>query len=123
MLLGLLCAPLAFVARLPRNPGLAALEYLLLVIMSPSGVAAIAGTYVYSTTWDAELLPRMVERLAFGWNVWGSWGVLIGVWAVWWPAWIVSAMLVASSWYDDGVGNKWKEKVAGARARGERKNQ
>lgn len=123
MILGLLCAPLAFVARLPHRPGLAALEYLLLAVMSPSGVAAMAGAYVYSTTGDAELLPRMVERLAFGWNVWGSWGVLIGVWAVWWPAWIVSAVLVASSWYDDGVGNLWKVKVAGARERMERKDQ
>ena len=123
MILGLLCAPLAFVARLPQSPGLAALEYLLLVIISPSGVAAMAGAYVYATTGDAELLPRVIERLAFGWNVWGSWGVLIGVWAVWWPAWIVSAVLVASSWYDDGMGNLSKARRAGAGERRVRKDQ
>jgi GPI-anchor transamidase subunit GAA1 len=109
MILGLLCAPLAFVDRLPQSPQLARLEYLLLVVVSPSGVAAIAGVYMYSTTGDVEILPRVLERLAFGWNVWGSWGALIGIWAVWWPAWITSAVLVASSWYDDGQGNLKKE--------------
>lgn len=105
MILGLLCAPLAFVARLPKSPGLAGLEYLLLVVVSPSGVAAMVGSYVYNATGDAEVLSRALEKMAFGWNVWGSWGVLIGIWAVWWPAWITSAVLVASSWYDDGEGN------------------
>ena len=100
MILGLLCAPLAFVDRLSKAPGFAALEYFVLVVISPPGVAAIVGGYVYSATGDAEVLSRALEKMAFGWNIWGSWGVLIGVWAVWWPAWLCSAVLVASSWFE-----------------------
>ncbi|EXJ60140.1 hypothetical protein A1O7_04292 [Cladophialophora yegresii CBS 114405] len=98
MFLGIVCTPLAFVDRTPSSPWLASLQYLILVIMSPTGVAAGLGGYGMSIGKD-DLIVVWLQRLAFGWNVWGSWGVPIGVLCIWLPAWVVSAALVASSWF------------------------
>jgi len=101
MFLGLLCSPLAFVDR-TSNKYLAALQYMLLVLMSPMGAAAGFGGYAYYVMGKSDLLGEFLGKVAFGWNVWGSWGIGVGVLCIWWPAWVVQAMLVASSWFDDG---------------------
>ena len=44
-------------------------------------------------------LGSWLAKFAFGWNVWGSWGVPLGVMCIWWPAWMVAAIVVASSWF------------------------
>lgn len=36
---------------------------------------------------------RVLERVAFGWNVMGAWGIGVGMGAVWLPAWVVAAVL------------------------------
>jgi GPI-anchor transamidase subunit GAA1 len=99
MFLGIVCAPLAFVDRSRANSGLAVFQYLALVIISPMGVAAGLGGYGILVAGKDDILVHWLQRFAFGWNVWGSWGVPIGVLCIWLPAWVVSATLVASSWF------------------------
>lgn len=106
MTLGLLAAPLAFVDRVAPQayalrPWLAGVEYVVLVVVSPVGVMLGGAAWAAATTGRAETVLEFVERVAFGWNIWASWGVPVGVWCVWWPAWVVGAVLVASSWYAD----------------------
>ncbi|KAJ9603723.1 Glycosyl phosphatidyl inositol protein transamidase complex subunit [Cladophialophora chaetospira] len=98
MFLGIVCTPLAFVDKTPSNLVLAAIQYFILLIMSPMGAAAGLGLYGVFTGQN-DIIVRWLQQLAFGWNVWGSWGVPIGVWCIWLPAWIVNATLVASSWF------------------------
>jgi hypothetical protein len=38
----------------------------------------------------------MLEMVAFGWNVMGAWGIGVGVWLVWYPAWMVAVLLSIS---------------------------
>jgi len=97
--LGLLCAPLAFVDRVSTKPALSGLQYLVLAIMNPAGVIGAVAAYTYTQTGNVDVVLEILEKVAFGWNVWGSWGVPVGVCCVWWPAWMVGALLVASSWY------------------------
>ena len=99
MFLGVMCTPLAFVGRIEANHGLATLQYLVLVIMSPVGVAVALAGYGVLIAGEDDILVHWLQQFAFGWNVWGSWGVPIGVLCIWLPAWIVSATLVASSWF------------------------
>jgi len=99
MFLGISCTPLAFVDRIPGSRGLAAFEYAVLVIMSPVGAAVALGGYEYFITGQEDALIEWLSRLAFAWNIWGSWGVIGGVLCVWWPAWITASTLVASSWF------------------------
>jgi glycosylphosphatidylinositol transamidase len=106
MTLGLLAAPLAFVDRVePKDykskPWLAGVEYAILAVASPVGVVVGGAAWAFAKTGNADAVVEMLERAAFGWNVWSSWGLPVGVWCVWWPAWITSAVLVASSWYTD----------------------
>ena len=100
--LGIACAPLAFTGRDVRRPGLAGVQYALLAVFSPAGAVAAVAAYGYVVVGRAELVVDVVAGLAFGWNVWSSWGVLVGVCCVWWPAWLVGAMGVAGSWYAEG---------------------
>ena len=112
--LGIACAPLAFTWRDVKRPGLAGLQYALLAVFSPAGAIAAVAAYGYVVDGRAELVVDVVARLAFGWNVWSSWGVLVGVCCVWWPAWVVGAMGVAGSWYGEGGSErKVDEKTAG----------
>lgn len=104
MTLGLLAAPLAFVGRVePKDykakPWLAGLEYAALAVASPVSVVVGGAAWAFSQTGNADAVVDAVNKAAFGWNVWSSWGVPVGIWCVWWPAWVVSAVSVASSWY------------------------
>jgi len=99
MFLGVVCSALAFVDRTHGRSGLAAAQYLTLVIMSPMGVAAGVGGYGMFILGKDDILLQWLQRFAFGWNIWGSWGVPVGVLCIWLPAWIIGATLVASSWF------------------------
>jgi glycosylphosphatidylinositol transamidase len=106
MTLGLVASPLAFVDRVAAGqyqarPWLAGVKYAVLAAASPVGVMAGGAGWALAKTGSAEKVLEVLERLAFGWNVWRSWGVPVGVWCVWWPSWVLSAVLVASSWYAD----------------------
>ena len=98
MFLGVLCMPLAFVDRVPGKTSLAALQYLILVILSPTGVVLSILAYTWLAFGRADPADWLI-KLAFGLNIWGSWGVPVGVACIWWPAWTVGATLVASSFH------------------------
>lgn len=93
MCLGIIGIPLAFVSSTPGRPFLAALQYSILTILSPSGL------FFYASYLLGRDHAEWLTRLAFGWNIWGSWGVPVGVLCIWLPAWVVGATLVASTWF------------------------
>lgn len=93
MCLGIIATPLAFVSSTPGKPALAALQYAILTILSPSGLFCSASFLL------GKDQIQLLTRLAFGWNIWGSWGVPVGVLCIWLPAWIVGATVVASTWF------------------------
>jgi glycosylphosphatidylinositol transamidase len=99
MFLGIICAPLAFVDRTSHKGGLATLQFVILLLFSPMSLAAGMAGYGMITMGRDDFLVEWLQRLAFGWNVWGSWGVPVGILCIWLPAWIVGATLVASSWF------------------------
>ncbi|KAK4944086.1 Glycosyl phosphatidyl inositol protein transamidase complex subunit [Elasticomyces elasticus] len=99
MFLGIVCVPLAFVGRTRSYPGAALLQYVVLAVMSPMGLAVGLVGYGFIVTGRDDLLVQWLQRLAFGWNIWWSWGVPVGVLCIWLPAWIIGATLVASSWF------------------------
>ncbi|KEF53735.1 uncharacterized protein A1O9_10136 [Exophiala aquamarina CBS 119918] len=95
MCLGIVSVPLAFVDRTHGRPILAVLQYSILTILSPTGLFVYISLFLGKDNGLAEWLTR----LAFGWNIWGSWGVPVGVLCIWLPAWVVGATLVASTWF------------------------
>ncbi|ETN45408.1 uncharacterized protein HMPREF1541_09239 [Cyphellophora europaea CBS 101466] len=99
MFLGLVSAPIAFVDRTPGQPLVATLQYLLLLVFSPVAVAGALAMYASLALGQEAALGSWLAKFAFGWNVWGSWGVPLGVMCIWWPAWMVAAIVVASSWF------------------------
>ncbi|OAP58557.1 hypothetical protein AYL99_07647 [Fonsecaea erecta] len=99
MFLGIVCIPLVFVDRTPSRAVLSSLQYLVLVIMSPMGLAIGLSAYGTFVLGQDDIFVQWLQRLALGWNIWGSWGVPVGVLCIWLPAWVVGATLVASSWF------------------------
>ncbi|KIW28218.1 uncharacterized protein PV07_07898 [Cladophialophora immunda] len=99
MFLGIVCIPLVFVGRTRSRAGLSLVQYLILVVMSPMGLAIGLSAYGVIVLGRDDVLVEWLQRLALGWNIWGSWGVPVGVLCIWLPAWVVSATLVASSWF------------------------
>ncbi|EXJ90026.1 hypothetical protein A1O3_03094 [Capronia epimyces CBS 606.96] len=102
MFLGIVCIPLAFVDRNPGGGRASILQYLLLLIFSPTGLAAGLAAYGFFSIGRNDVLVDWLQKLAFGWDVWWSWGVPVGVLCIWLPAWIVGATLVATSWFTVG---------------------
>ncbi|KAI1635788.1 Gaa1-like protein [Biscogniauxia mediterranea] len=100
-IVGLLASPLSF-AR--PWPGSAAARYAysaLLALVAPTTTVLIAavvgkmGTGLGTVT-GGEMGGAVGDALreaAFGWDVWGVYTPLI-VWGVWWPAWLVGAVVV-----------------------------
>ncbi|KIW15072.1 hypothetical protein PV08_07859 [Exophiala spinifera] len=105
MSLGIACIPLAFVDR-SQSGGVALLQYLLLAVMSPMGLAAGLVANGWLSLGKGDVLLEWLQKLAFGWNVWGSWGVPVGILCIWLPSWVLSSTLVASSWFQTGEGEK-----------------
>lgn len=99
MFLGLACAPIAFVTRVEGRRWVALAQYVVLLVFSPVGCMIGVMGYVRWMVGGQVELGQWLVKLAFGWNVWGSWGVPVGVMCVWWPAWTVAAVGVASSWF------------------------
>ena len=94
--LGLLCMPLAFVTRTPSSTFLTVAQLAVLIPLSPAGVTAALWAYSTYLSSGFGSVEDWLVKLAFGWNVWGSWGVPVGVVVVWWPAWTVAATNVVS---------------------------
>ncbi|KAL6245807.1 Glycosyl phosphatidyl inositol protein transamidase complex subunit [Rhinocladiella similis] len=105
MFLGIACVPLVFVDR-SQSGTFALLQYLLLAVMSPMGLAAGLIGNGWLVLGRTDFLVEWLQKLAFGWNVWGSWGVPVGILCIWLPSWVLSATLVASSWFKTDEGAK-----------------
>lgn len=72
-------------------------------VFAAACVAVSAGVGVGSGVEGASVIDGAVEVMAlvlreasFGWHVNGVW-TLVVVWCVWWPAWLVGAVLSAST--------------------------
>ncbi|OAL30731.1 hypothetical protein AYO22_01351 [Fonsecaea multimorphosa] len=99
MFLGIVCIPLVFVDRTRSRPGFSLVQYLILAIVSPMGLAIGLSAYGVLVLGRDDVLVQWLQQLALGWNIWGSWGVPVGILCIWLPAWVVGATLVASSWF------------------------
>lgn len=108
MFLGLLCTPLAFAGFYKDSSIRAKASLFAVLIFNPflvTNVAIIAakltGFYDDKVTM-ANVLTRWLKGVSFGWQVWGSWGLLAGVFCVWIPAWTVATIGALSSYiYDE----------------------
>ncbi|KAE8150431.1 Gaa1-domain-containing protein [Aspergillus avenaceus] len=95
-MIGLLCAPLAFINRIPRTtsaPIRYALSFLglgVLNLLSPP-VVLLGGCWYTGVS-----VETVLAQAAFGWDVWGMWTQVV-VWCVWWPAWVIGCALVGFS--------------------------
>ncbi|KAF4305131.1 Gaa1-like GPI transamidase component [Botryosphaeria dothidea] len=109
-LVGLCAAPLTFIRPIsPSSPtnrriALAALQYALLVLLSPVTVVGVAsqelvGKGLRADDWvGVEAVRQVLAQAAMGWHVWGLWTQVV-VWLVWWPAWFVGAVVVSGSFF------------------------
>lgn len=113
-LIGLSAAPLTFVRPIsPSTPAsrriaLAALQYAVLVALSPVVVVGVAsqelmGKGLANGEWAGavgtlDAVRQVLVQAAFGWHVWGLWTQVV-VWLVWWPAWFVGAVVVTGSFF------------------------
>jgi len=87
LLVGLLATPLTYVQPLPRRPFLAAIAGLLVNFLTPTAVLYLSSLY-----WNIPV-GDILKEAAFGWDVWGM-NTQVVVWCVWWPAWLVGAVLL-----------------------------
>ncbi|KAJ6162720.1 Rhomboid protein 2 [Penicillium chrysogenum] len=93
-MIGLLCAPLSFVARLqgsaPFRLATSSLGLVLLNLVSPP-------TVLLGVCWYMGIsVETVLTQAAFGWDIWGMWTQVV-VWCVWWPAWLIGCVLLWSS--------------------------
>jgi len=87
LLVGLLAAPLTYVHPLPGRPILAAIAAVMLNFLAPTAVLCMGSLY-----WNIPV-GEILKEAAFGWDVWGM-NTQVVVWCVWWPAWLVGAILL-----------------------------
>ena len=104
--LGIIGAPVAFCRHSPGRPKIATLQFLVLVVFSPTGLGAASLAYHFTNRVSASdsletVLANWLTEIAFAWNVWGSWGLIVGIWVIWWPAWLIAVFGVASTWYSE----------------------
>ncbi|CAP97439.1 GPI transamidase component [Penicillium chrysogenum] len=95
-MIGLLCAPLSFVARLqgsaPFRLATSSLGLVLLNLVSPP-------TVLLGVCWYMGIsVETVLTQAAFGWDIWGMWTQVV-VWCVWWPAWLIGCVLLWSSMF------------------------
>lgn len=95
-MIGLLCAPLSFVARLqgsaPFRLATSSLGLVLLNLVSPP-------TVLLGVCWYMGIsVETVLTQAAFGWDIWGMWTQVV-VWCVWRPAWLIGCVLLWSSMF------------------------
>ncbi|KAF1838007.1 Glycosylphosphatidylinositol:protein transamidase, GAA1 component [Decorospora gaudefroyi] len=92
VIVGSVCVPLSFVRR-TRHVGLTAAQMLGLALLNPCMVVQM-GTKLLGVS-----LAQVLVQGAVGWHVWGLWTQVV-VWLVWFPAWLVGAVVVASGMWE-----------------------
>uniref|UniRef100_A0A093V2G4 GPI transamidase component GAA1 n=1 Tax=Talaromyces marneffei PM1 TaxID=1077442 RepID=A0A093V2G4_TALMA len=97
-IIGLLCAPLSFVptptttTKSAQRLVFSSLLLILLNVLSPPAVLLAACAYT------GIPVREVLSQAAFGWDVWGVWTPVV-VWCVWWPAWMMGAVSIGSSFF------------------------
>lgn len=86
-LVGLLAAPLTYVQPLPERPNTTAVIGIFISLLAPP-VVLLAGVFCWKLN-----IGDVLKEAAFGWDVWGM-NTQVVVWCVWWPAWLVGAILL-----------------------------
>lgn len=87
LLVGLLAAPLTYMRPCANRPVLLGLGTAVMVACAPTTVLAGGSWY-----WGSSV-EQVLTEAAFGWGVWGMYSQVV-VWCVWWPAWVISAVLL-----------------------------
>ncbi|MCJ1471543.1 Glycosyl phosphatidyl inositol protein transamidase complex subunit [Lambiella insularis] len=98
-LIGLLSSPLSFIGVPPSDPPG---EETTLLPSSVKRVLSNVALHIFSPPvilfamcyYSGVSVEEVLLQAAFGWNVSGLWTQVI-VWCVWWPAWLVGALLVS----------------------------
>lgn len=94
-LVGLCAAPLSFIRPTPGRPVIGTALALLLSVTSPMAVL-LGGSVLLGR----DIVDVLLEA-NFGWHVWGMWTQVV-VWLVWWPAWVIGSVVVASTFFGPG---------------------
>lgn len=92
VIVGVACVPLSFV-RKSASSGITAAQLLVLALLNPVLIVQM-GTKLLG----ASLLEVLVQS-AIGWHVWGMWTQVV-FWLVWFPAWLVGTIVVATGMWD-----------------------
>jgi glycosylphosphatidylinositol transamidase len=87
-LIGVFAAPLTYVQPLSGRPLISNLLGLLTSVFAPSSVV-LAGAF-----WWGFDIGEFLEEAAFGWDILRMHTPVV-IWCVWWPAWLVGAILVS----------------------------
>lgn len=87
LLVGLLSVPLTYVQPLGWSRTAVAIASISLNSLAPTAIL-----YAGSCYWKISV-GEVLGEAAFGWGVWGM-NTQVVVWCVWWPAWLVGAMLL-----------------------------
>lgn len=110
LLIGLLATPLSFVRHLPSRPGFVRVLTFLLNFVGPPAVLLLGsllwlqfGADPSRSTWVgmeelAHYTTKLLVRASDAWIVEGTWTAVV-LWLVWWPAWFIGAVVLASSIY------------------------
>lgn len=91
-IVGVLCAPLSFVRRATKTP----FTVLQLVVLAPLNPVMVTQWSTYLL--GADLLT-VLEQAMIGWHVNGLWTQIV-VFLVWFPAWLIGAMIVAGGIFE-----------------------
>ncbi|KAL3426168.1 rhomboid protein 2 [Phlyctema vagabunda] len=86
-LVGLLASPLTYIQPLPAWPIVVTLLSVLVNMLAPTTVL-MAGAFAWNLS-----AGEILKEAAFGWDVWGM-NTQVVIWCVWWPAWLVGAVLL-----------------------------
>lgn len=93
LMVGLLSSPLSFMRPWPRIVAMRWACSALLALVAPTAVLAGWSIYWHGGPGGLGGVGEVLREAAFGWRVWGMYTSVV-VWGVWWPAWLVGAVVV-----------------------------
>ena len=92
---GVLCAPLAFLAPLPKRKRYHGLilvfSFAVMQIFSP-----LNWFYLISHLQFRTHVSDVAQLYRFAWKIWGTWTPFVW-WCIWWPAWVTGLVYLAVS--------------------------
>ena len=91
ILVGVLCVPLSYVRRSDNN-SITGLQMLILAMTNPLLVVQTATKLL-----GVDLIDVLMQS-AIGWHIWGMWTQVV-VWLVWFPAWLVGALVASTGFW------------------------